>query len=111
MIRTPFLSAAFVLLIALLLAPGEATLASPPASSSCLCWEKDVLPIIKRNCLGCHNNGSAMGNLAHHDSAKAWAPKIRVQLATGKMPMRGELSAPHRATLLAWASQGAKTCP
>lgn len=52
-----------------------------------------------------------MGNLANHDSAKARSEKIRIQLATGKMPMRGELTDAHRATLLAWASRGAGPCP
>lgn len=110
MIRTS-LFRLFLLPQALFLLASAGAFATSPASSSCLCWQTDILPILKRNCLACHNHGSAMGNLAHHDSAKVSAAKIRVQLATGKMPMRGDLSDAHRATLLAWASQGAKSCP
>lgn len=81
------------------------------ATASQPCWERDALPILKRSCLGCHGPGSAMGNLSTLDSATSHARLMRQNLASGKMPMRGDLPDRDRGALIAWASQGATRCP
>jgi len=96
----------FLLLATLLHAGG-----TKPSSAASPCWERDAQPILKRNCIGCHGPGSAMGNFSTPDSAGAHSNLILQNLSTGRMPMRGDLAAGDRATLIVWASQGAPRCP
>lgn len=81
------------------------------ATASRPCWERDAFPILKRNCLACHGQGSAMGNLSTPDSAHSHSKMIQQNLSSGKMPMRGQLSGDDRNTLVSWAAQGAVRCP
>lgn len=100
-------------IIAILLAASALFAVNPQkiATASQPCWERDVFPILKRSCIGCHGQGSAMGNLSTPDSAQKHTGLIQQNLATGKMPMRGELSATDRSTLISWAAHGAASCP
>lgn len=81
------------------------------ATSQPLCWERDALPILKRNCIACHGSGSAMGNLSLPDSARFHSERIRHDLSSRKMPMRGELRDADRNTLISWIEEGARRCP
>jgi mono/diheme cytochrome c family protein len=82
-----------------------------PGSSQTPCWERDAFPILKRNCIACHGSGSAMGNLSLPDSARFRSERIRQNLSSRKMPMRGELREADRNTLISWVEQGAIRCP
>jgi hypothetical protein len=87
----------------------------------------DVLPILRQNCQECHRrNGLAAGGmvapmaLETYEDARAWAPLIAVAVQEGRMPPWGAdiqhkgtfigeryLTDEERATLIAWAQQGA----
>ncbi|MEK7393751.1 MAG: hypothetical protein AAB214_14425 [Fibrobacterota bacterium] len=87
--------------------------ASPdaPGSSNAPCWERDAFPILRRSCIACHGTGSAMGNLSLPDSARFRSERIRQNLSSRKMPMRGALPEVDRNTLISWVEQGAMRCP
>jgi len=83
-------------------------------------FSKDVAPILYKNCTNCHRPGEIgpMSLLSYQD-ARPWAKSIATRVAAGTMPpwhadpMYGEfsndrrLSEKDRATILAWASEGA----
>jgi len=83
-------------------------------------FSKDVAPILYKNCTNCHRPGEIgpMSLLSYQD-ARPWAKSIATRVAAGTMPpwyadpTYGEfsndrrLSEKDRATILAWASEGA----
>src|SRR5262252_4867368 len=64
-------------------------LAAPdvPASSSAVTFNKDVLPILEKNCQGCHRPGEiAPMSLLTYKDARPWAKSIRDKVANREMP-------------------------
>src|SRR6516165_5854112 len=50
-------------------------------------FHKDVLPILQKNCQGCHRPGEvAPMSLLTYSEARPWAKAIKVAVATQKMP-------------------------
>jgi len=50
-------------------------------------FNKDVLPILQKNCQGCHRPGEvAPMSLLTYNDARPWAKAIKVAVATKKMP-------------------------
>ena len=81
-------------------------------------FNKDVLPILQKNCQGCHRPGEvAPMSLITYKDARPWAKAIKVAVATEKMPPwfaetghfsnDRRLSAADINTLSAWANNGA----
>ena len=88
-------------------------------------FHKDVEPILQKNCLGCHREGKIGGfSLVQYEEAKPQAGMMAAQVEAGLMPPWGaqdtedchprlpwkndlRLSAEDKATLRAWADQGA----
>src|SRR5215472_9500495 len=98
-------------------------LAAPdvPASSSAVTFNKDVLPILEKNCQGCHRPGEvAPMSLLTYKDARPWAKSIKAAVVSQKMPPwfadpkyghfanDRRLSQKEIATLSAWADGGAQ---
>ena len=70
--------AGFVMGITALAAPNSATLVT---------FNKDVLPILQKNCQNCHRPGEiAPFSLLTYTDARPWAKAMKVAVATKKMP-------------------------
>ena len=56
-------------------------------SSSPVTFNKDILPILQRNCQNCHRPGEAVPMpLLSYDQARPWAKAIKAAVVTRKMP-------------------------
>src|SRR5215470_7366419 len=97
---------------------GAAAMAATNATS--VTFNKDVLPILQKNCQSCHRPGEiAPMSLLTYADARPWAKAIKVAVATKKMPPwfaepgsvrfsnDRTLSATDVNTLSAWADSGA----
>src|SRR5215831_16315061 len=97
---------------------GSAAMAA--SNSSTVTFNKDVLPILQKNCQSCHRPGEiAPMSLLTYADARPWAKAIKVAVATKKMPPwfaepgsvrfsnDRTLSATDVSTLSAWADSGA----
>jgi hypothetical protein len=91
---------------------GIAAVAAPPT------FNKNVLPILQKNCQGCHRTGEiAPMSLISYQDARPWAKAIKAAVATKKMPPwfaelghfanDPTLSEADVKTLSAWADNGA----
>ena len=58
---------------------------NPPAAS--ITFHKDVLPILQRNCQGCHRPGQ-MGPMSFltYQGTRPWAKAMKAAVITRKMP-------------------------
>jgi hypothetical protein len=98
-----------------------AALVSPPAAAADVTFNKDVLPILQKNCQTCHRPGEVapMSLIAYRD-ARPWAKAIKAVVLAGKMPPWqvepqydhmfsnvARLTEAERTTLAAWADSGA----
>jgi len=83
-------------------------------------FNKEVLPILQRNCQGCHRPGEvAPMSLLTYTDARPWAKAIKAAVVTQKMPPwfadpkvghfsnERKLSTEEIATLASWADNGA----
>src|SRR6202047_1272415 len=83
-------------------------------------FNKDVLPILQKNCQTCHRPGEvAPMSLLTYGDARPWAKAIKVAVATKKMPPwfaepgyrqianERKLTAREIETLVAWVDNGA----
>ena len=97
---------------------GVAVLAAPDPSK--VTFNKDVLPILQKNCQSCHRPGEvAPMSLLSYSDARPWAKAIKAAVVARKMPpwmadtgighFKNDrtLSADEIATLTAWADNGA----
>src|SRR5579872_6300355 len=67
-----------------LLAAGTAAVIAAPAPVT---FNKDVLPILQKNCQGCHRPGQvAPMSFLTYQSARPWAKAMKVAVVTKKMP-------------------------
>ncbi|HJT88045.1 MAG TPA: cytochrome c [Bryobacteraceae bacterium] len=89
-------------------------------SSNPVTFDKDVLPILQKNCQGCHRPGEVTPmSLLTYSEARPWAKAIKVAVVTQKMPPwfadphyghfqnERRLSQKDLDTLVAWVDQGA----
>src|SRR5215471_15615177 len=61
--------------------------AGGPGLGAAPTFYKDVLPVLQRNCQGCHRPGEAAPMaLLTYDDARPWAKAIRQAVLTKKMP-------------------------
>jgi hypothetical protein len=94
--------------------------AAAPNTSATVTFNKDVLPILQKNCQQCHRPGEvAPMSLLNYTDARPWAKAIKAAVATQKMPpwfadpRYGHFSNDRRLTdaeintLIAWADHGA----
>jgi len=50
-------------------------------------YTRDVLPILERNCVGCHRPGQiAPMSFLTYETTRPWAPQIKAVVAAQKMP-------------------------
>ena len=88
------------------------------AASNTVTFNKDVLPILQKNCQGCHRPGElAPMSLLTYTDARPWAKAMKQAVLTKKMPPwfaeKGHfandrtLSQDQIDTLVAWADNGA----
>src|SRR5438552_7400870 len=65
-----------------------AALAADASSSPALVtFHKDVLPILQRNCQGCHRPGQiAPMSFLSYESVRPWAKAMKAAVASRKMP-------------------------
>src|ERR1700687_1197077 len=96
---------------------GIAALAATNAPDS-VTFNKDVLPILQKNCQGCHRPGEiAPMSLLTYKDARPWAKAMKVAVVSQKMPPwfaesgdfanNRTLSAADINTLVNWANNGA----
>src|ERR1700693_4733992 len=96
---------------------GIAAMAAPNTTGT---FNKDVLPILQRNCQACHRPGEvAPMSLINYNDTRPWAKAIKAAVVTQKMPPwfadpkvghfmdERRLSEAEIATLVAWADNGA----
>src|SRR6266851_1774635 len=89
-------------------------------NSSPVTFNKDVLPVLQKNCQGCHRPGEvAPMSLLTYADARPWAKAMKAAVATQKMPPwfadpkvghfsnERKLTAEQIATLASWADNGA----
>ncbi len=94
--------------------------AAQAPSATNVTFNKDVAPILNKNCVSCHRPGEiAPMSLTSYEAARPWARAIRKAVADRVMPPWGadpqfgqfandpSLSAKDVATILAWADAGA----
>lgn len=116
--KTHVLAAATLLVFSVVRASTQT--GRPVQSSAVPTFAKDVAPILYKRCATCHRPGEiAPMSLLTYDDAKAYASEIRGEVGAGNMPpwqanapagtFRGERRLPddEKATLLAWAANGA----
>src|SRR5215469_3219153 len=61
--------------------------AAASADSAPVTFHKDVLPILQKNCQGCHRPGQvAPMSFLTYDTARPWAKAMKVAVLTKKMP-------------------------
>jgi hypothetical protein len=90
------------------------------APNTTVTFNKDVLPILQKNCQSCHRPGEvAPMSLLTYQDARPWAKAIKAAVATRKMPPwfadpgyrqianERKLSAGEIETLVAWVDNGA----
>ena len=112
--------AAAALCAAVGLASIHADAQSPAAKSATPTFNKDVAPILYKNCTNCHRPGEiAPMSLLTYKDARPWAKSIATNVSKGTMPpwhadpAYGEfvndrrLSDAERNTIVKWASNGA----
>ena len=105
---------------ALLLGCAIGIAATPASNSATVTFNKDVLPILQKNCQSCHRPGEiAPMSLLTYTDARPWAKAIKRAATTKKMPPwfadpgyahfvnDRSLSAADVNTLAAWADNGA----
>src|ERR1700710_1352915 len=93
-----------------------ATAAEPPVT-----FNKDVLPVLQKNCQNCHRPGEAAPmSFMNYDATRPWAQAIKTAVLSKKMPPwladshygkfsnDRTLSQAEIDTLSAWADTGAK---
>ena len=74
-------------MLRVIFAAGLTGMAALAASSSTPTFNKDVLPILQKNCQGCHRPGEAVPmSLLTYDDARPWAKAIKTAVATRQMP-------------------------
>ena len=70
----------------LALAADSATAGAPPAVE----FNKDVLPVLQRNCQGCHRPGQiAPMSFLTYESTRPWAKAMKAAVLSKKMPPWG----------------------
>src|SRR5580698_6704773 len=95
-----------------------ALIAAPEPSP--VTFSKDVLPVLQKNCQGCHRPGEAAPfSLLSYEEAKPWARAMKEAVLLHKMPPwfadphagkfanDPSLSEKEISTLVAWSDQGA----
>jgi len=95
-------------------------IAAMAASNTTVTFNKDVLPVLQRNCQACHRPGEvAPMSLINCTDSRPWAKAIKAAVVTQKMPPwfadpkvghyadERRLSEAEIATLVAWADNGA----
>src|ERR1700680_2334179 len=96
-----------------------AAVAAPNTTS--VTFNKDVLPILQKNCQSCHRTGEvAPMSLLTYTEARPWAKAIKTAVVSRKMPPwfadpkyghfanNRTLSAAEISTLVAWVDNGAQ---
>src|SRR5579863_8366983 len=99
---------------------GIAAMAATNSSSSPVTFNKDVLPILQKNCQSCHRPGEvAPMSLLTYKDARPWAKSIKIAVVTQKMPPwfadpgyghfadEKRLSEADKNTIAAWVDAGA----
>src|SRR5437870_10651703 len=94
--------------------------AAMAATNSTVTFNKDVLPILQRNCQACHRPGEvAPMSLLNYTDARPWAKAIKAAVVNKKMPPwfadpnvghfadERKLSEAEISALVAWADNGA----
>src|SRR6201998_3161537 len=90
------------------------------APNSTITFNKDCLPVLQKNCQGCHRPGEvAPMSLLTYDDARPWAKAMKAAVVSRKMPPwfaepvanhfanDRTLSQADIATIVAWADNGA----
>ena len=101
-----------------LIALGSAAAATTPSGVT---FNKDVLPVLQKNCQSCHRPGEAAPmSFLDYQQTRPWAKSIKTAVLTKKMPPwfadphfgkfsnERSLTQPEIDTLVAWADTGAK---
>src|ERR1700689_3757839 len=71
--------------LAAILTLGTAAMAAPPYSN--VTYNKDVLPILQRNCQSCHRPGEiGPSSFLSYESTRPWAKAIKSAVLDRKMP-------------------------
>src|SRR5579872_4145126 len=65
----------------------NALAAEVSSTNGAVTFNKDVLPLLQRNCQGCHRPGQiAPMSFLTYDSTRPWAKAIKTAVAMRKMP-------------------------
>jgi len=106
--------------LVVVLVTGISAVAGNTSSTSPVTFNKDVLPILQKNCQSCHRPGEvAPMSLLTYDSTRPWAKAIKTAVLSKKMPPwfagatprhftnERKLTESEISTLVAWTDGGA----
>lgn len=81
-----------------------------PATSTTLCWERDVLPVVRVECGPCHLAGSPMYRLDSLPLVLKRKAKWNAYLKSGHMPPAGKIAPAIAQRLVDWMNEGGPEC-
>jgi hypothetical protein len=80
-----------------------------PRGSTDPCWEREVLPILRDRCLGCHGAGSAH-DFSSYDHVQPYLEAIRFRVRANQMPPDGPLDTASKRKLFQWVGAEGPRC-
>jgi len=79
------------------------------SASTAACWERDVLPILRKNCLMCHGEGRVY-DFSTLELARLTMDPMKFKVRGGQMPPSEPLDSSSRRVLFEWIDSGGPAC-
>lgn len=80
-----------------------------PQGSTDPCWERDVLPLLRDRCLGCHGAGS-VHDYSTYENIQPYLEQVRFKVRANQMPPDGPLDTASKRKLFQWVADEGPRC-